>query len=854
MISFQRRNFDSRTRGPRSGKTPARGMRRRPRIEPLESKALLDSGGISAFLSLSFVPDGTQVSSQSSELFAALNPLGPAETWQRTIEQAFNLWAVHTNADVARVADDGSPLGIPGQRFADDRFGDVRVAAVPLSDSVLAISFPWDNVALGTWSSDIVFNSNHPWGSLDEIASVALHEAGHIFGLEHSHDPLSAMHVHGISNVSRPSAQDVAELQQLFGNRDIDPHEDALDNDEIGQATVLTEDLGSEQLSLSYGDLSTAGDVDIFRIASDEEIEGTIFVSVETMGLSLMEPVVQLLGPDHEVLREVTATNGIAGLEYITEDDFEELFVSVTAADESPSPIGRYSVAVTLVEEDFDDDDYEDFLQGDLFGLDADLLRSLVLDEDDEIDLDEFDAPGLGEAKRLLPVSLNAGQIWFEQLGSIVDGNDTDVYILDDLDDAEERPGNMTIRIQSMTLGGLIPKVAIHDSEGRLLPREVISHGNGELVVQVTRPEEEDNVSITVSAEDPAGAFVKGDYRLSVTVGTSLVELAEFSSGELSSTEPVSAQLFHVATPQLFHFLVSTESSSGDAATAVSMDIFDDRGQLVYSLVSGANAIRSGANPLLHPGTYTLRVGAVGGTIQDAIRFQVNGIATSNPLGVVPVDPSQQPVFQCEDLTHQFCYPGQGPTESPFFWSHFIDQYQDQLPSDGAGAAVTDPSTHWWDWYLAESPPTRIGLPPVTQHDEFRIRGGMLRTSASGGVLTNDDPASPLAVVAIPPRHGVLELNGDGSFHYVVDPSFFGTDTFWYQAVEQGSPSPPTRVELLISQPGDVNDDGQVDFADFVLLAAHFGQAGDWRAGDFDGDGRIAFQDFIIMASNYSLA
>ena len=513
-----------------------------------------------------------------------------------------------------------------------------------------------------------------------------------------------------------------------------------------------------------------------------------------------MEPVVRLLGPENEILSEVTADGGVAALEYITDDDFEELFVSVAAGDDSPSPIGRYSVAITLIEDDFEDDDYDDFLRGGLFGLDDDVLRSLVSDDDDEIDLDASDIPGLSQAKRLLPVSTNAGQVWFEQLGSIVNENDTDVYIVETSEEVLEQPGVMTVRIQSLTLGGLIPDVMVHDVEGQLLSQQVVTHGNGELVVQVDYPEEEETVAITVSADEPMGSFAKGDYRMSVTVGSSRVELTEFSAGELSSATPIHAQLFHVSTPQLFHFLVTTASSTQGTSTAISMDIFDEQGQPVYALVTGANDVRSGANPLLQPGTYTLRVGPLNRSLQDQVAFQVTGVATSNPLGVVPVDPSQQPVFQCDGAAAQYCYPGHGPTENPFFWNHFIDQYQDQKPTNGPDTTLTDPSAHWWDWYLAESPNTPTGTPPITKPDEFRVRDGSLQTSADAGVLTNDHPASQTAVTAIAPQHGTLELSSDGSFVYVANPTFFGVDSFWYQAVENGSPSAPTRVSLIVSR------------------------------------------------------
>jgi hypothetical protein len=52
--------------------------------------------------------------------------------------------------------------------------------------------------------------------------------------------------------------------------------------------------------------------------------------------------------------------------------------------------------------------------------------------------------------------------------------------------------------------------------------------------------------------------------------------------------------------------------------------------------------------------------------------------------------------------------------------------------------------------------------------------------------------------------------------------------------------------------PGDTNADGDVDFADFVTLSAHFGQAGTRRGGDFDGNGLVDFADFVLLAENFS--
>ena len=56
----------------------------------------------------------------------------------------------------------------------------------------------------------------------------------------------------------------------------------------------------------------------------------------------------------------------------------------------------------------------------------------------------------------------------------------------------------------------------------------------------------------------------------------------------------------------------------------------------------------------------------------------------------------------------------------------------------------------------------------------------------------------------------------------------------------------------------DVNDDGQVDFGDFVVFAQKFGtsrgQAGYDARCDLDSDGMIGFADFLIFAGAFGKA
>ncbi len=55
----------------------------------------------------------------------------------------------------------------------------------------------------------------------------------------------------------------------------------------------------------------------------------------------------------------------------------------------------------------------------------------------------------------------------------------------------------------------------------------------------------------------------------------------------------------------------------------------------------------------------------------------------------------------------------------------------------------------------------------------------------------------------------------------------------------------------LGSLPGDLDLDGQVQFADFLAVSANFGMTGTYSQGDINCDGRVRFADFLILATNF---
>ncbi len=60
--------------------------------------------------------------------------------------------------------------------------------------------------------------------------------------------------------------------------------------------------------------------------------------------------------------------------------------------------------------------------------------------------------------------------------------------------------------------------------------------------------------------------------------------------------------------------------------------------------------------------------------------------------------------------------------------------------------------------------------------------------------------------------------------------------------------------ELIGARPGDTNLDGFVDFADFLVLSANFGEVRqdlEWFDGDLNGDRIISFADFLLLSASF---
>src|SRR5690242_9450383 len=256
-------------------------------------------------LTLSFAPDGTPVDGVESTLFHTM-PV-PAAVWEGEILRAVQAWAQSANINVDVVPDGGDPLGAPGAAQADPRFGDIRVAARPLSDNVLAITTPPGYLG-GTRVGDIVINSNALFsvggkaGTYD-LYSALLQEAGHAFGVANSTDPASPMFETYGGVRTGLTAGDVASIQALYGVRAPDAFEGQSGNDTPATATLLrtASVSGLPPSPVVVADLSSPPDVDYFKVKTQNSNPYGLTFRLNA-SLSLLAPRMTVYGPNGGVV------------------------------------------------------------------------------------------------------------------------------------------------------------------------------------------------------------------------------------------------------------------------------------------------------------------------------------------------------------------------------------------------------------------------------------------------------------------------------------------------------------------------------------------------------------------------
>lgn len=642
-----------------------RRFRRRPSglkgPEALEVRAMLDGEGIlwaeAPHLTMSFAPDGTDIAGHPSELSAIMNNLADTAVWQEAIRRGFQLWSIETNADVGIVPDLGQPFGVQGLSQGDHRFGDIRVGAIPLPESVVAVSIPHNNVIAGTWVGDVIFNSDATLANTDELLSVALHEAGHVFGIEHSDDPRSPMFTHGISSNTQLTDGDVAAIQSLFGIRSDDLNErsddvgsthnnsflDATDLDLV-KADGVTEGTGP---TIVYGDITESTDVDYYHLSSLDEYTGPVTVRLRVEGISGLTARMTVFDQNQRMITSVT-TGGLPGdlsAQIWQTPDISEYFLLVEADRTDEFGIGGYSLFVTLDDILTVPATTTDWLSdGGFWFLKHEEFRSYFEDEDGELfSVDHYGNDSFITATELKTQDGFSQSAHYEIVGSLTNVHDTDYFRLATPENDAEQLDVLTVHLTSLETAPFPLRVSVFDSDELVQSVDVLVNDGHEHVVQLTPVAEGAEYYIVVSPGAGDGV-TSGNYRAVVNFVSDPVVRDEIVTAQLDPDE--TSHLYHMRldNTELVLFALQNLRSSGGSGIPLRLSVFDASNMLLQTMTASPGASRTNGGIMLSPGLYSLRIDRMSSSTTMNLPFSVVAAFESEPLGVELVDPTATPV------------------------------------------------------------------------------------------------------------------------------------------------------------------------------------------------------------------
>lgn len=619
-------------------------MRRATRplsLERLEDRCVPTTYGNpwpdASHLTLSFAPDGTAVGSYANQLNQFLNTQIGNGNWQQEILRAVQTWAVNANVNVSVTDDGGQPFGAPGVIQGDTRFGDLRVAAYPLSETAAALEQPFD-AAGGTWSGDLSFNSNlifdpRQTGSFD-LFSIALHEAGHALGLGHSSNTSSPMYPAYRGVRAGLSAEDVSRIQSLYGVRAPDRYEGSQGNDSFERASQLLIVDGVNVLP-SEADITTLTDQDYYKISVGATL-GPARVLLHTSGVSSLVAKLTLYDANRRVIDSVLATNPTGGdLSLRLPGSLLGLlsstyYIKVESATSGVFGVGSYQVEVRPDAK-----------------LSLGTLTNLVAAA--KVVVDNATNDSLASATGLTQVIAQTDSRFdYVYRASVSSSSDVDYYLLRAPAPPAGTQNVMTVMVWGMQNNGLDPDATIRNALGTPLAATVLVRDNGTYVLQVPSVPANTLLFVTVEAATPGGSRATGTYFLGVdfsaVVSVQTVLVTNRTSAGATTPTNVSGLTLTANQDLLFHFVLSTETTAAPAGSAVELTAFDPSGRIVYTAQAQAGESQS-VNLFLARGGYTLRfrsVSASGQTI-GPLFFNLSVSLLSDPVKPYQYDPTREP-------------------------------------------------------------------------------------------------------------------------------------------------------------------------------------------------------------------
>jgi hypothetical protein len=341
---------------------PARAPQARPGLEPLESRTVPYAASGNAWphpelITLSFVPDGTDLGGQSSNLFSTFNSaFGSASAWQNVILKAAQTWAQQANINFAVVNDSGADSGSGSYQQGDPNFGDIRIGGFDFGDSsTLAMGYLPPQINNYSVAGDIAFNTAQIFNinGLDyDLYTVALHELGHALGLDHSTNAAAIMYPVYQGVEYGLYSDDVSGVQSIYGAPVPDSYDAAASNNTIGTASDINSTIDPVTLTavLSNLNITSASGVDYYQFTAPSGGSGSLALTVQSTGLSLLAPGVRVYNSAQKVIASTSGSGDLgATLSLnVSVTAGQTYYIRVAGANSSAFGVGAYGMVLNL--------------------------------------------------------------------------------------------------------------------------------------------------------------------------------------------------------------------------------------------------------------------------------------------------------------------------------------------------------------------------------------------------------------------------------------------------------------------------------------------------------------------------
>ncbi len=512
----------------------------------------------------------------------------------------------------------------------------------------------------GTWSGDLLFNTRANLAHTDEIFRVALHEAGHVFGLEHNQDPSSVMYETGLPTVTQPSANDLDEIWAQFGQRSPDINEIDSDNDTPDRATQIHYSSGylGQTPLISHADIG-AGDLDVYRFDTFDNgtLTGTVTFDVRTDGLSQLQPRVRVFPEgSNQPLPDSDPNDGYFSAQL---PDGARYYVYVDKAATGLTAIGGYALVATFDDylvttaaavDRFAGPDYRFLDQRQIEDIFAGDPEGVIPFFDDDLHLNDT---LLTATELAVPPGFIEGTK-YQALASISDAVDVDYYQLRSANFGPGAPNVMSVLVENVEGSDAQFEITVLGESGQVLPQtSLINHG-GRVLIQLQNVQPDANHFVRIAAKNGE----TGNYRLSVISGTKAESIEAWVSDTVPAETIAREYVYHAPRTELTMFAfrgVDTNSSS----QSVRVSVTTLAGTPVLEIVGAANSFTSADSVMLRGGVYRVTVEKMD-EYSTALDFDLNNFVITDPLAVPKLDLTNTPVFTVAGFDDVFVFPGGG--------------------------------------------------------------------------------------------------------------------------------------------------------------------------------------------------